>query len=172
MYFGIVSYAYFCYNKGVTGWRFFGELRVRAVNSHPPSCYRDSIKQVVLFFRGWGTPTPKKQNNLLNRISITRRWVTVYCPNPKFTKEPSARYPLIITKISIADYTKVHGIGLRLYCTKQRKGIFKKISPKHSKPVSCAERKRFAKKRGLLIQERIGDNKQKISPNLAKRTDF
>ena len=69
------------------------------------------------FFRGWGTPTPKKQNNPLNRISITRRWVTVYCPNTKFTKEPSARYLLIITKISIADYTKLLDIGLRLYCT-------------------------------------------------------
>ena len=62
----------------------------------------------------------RKQNNLLNRISITRRWVTVYCPNTKFTKEPSARYLLIITKISIADYTKLLDIGLRLYCTKQR----------------------------------------------------
>ena len=48
----------------------------------------------------------------------------------------------------------------------------RKCLQKYSKPVSCAERKRFAKKRGLLIQERIGDNKQKISPNLAKRTDF
>ncbi|MDY2827033.1 MAG: hypothetical protein SOT42_04495, partial [Eubacteriales bacterium] len=52
---------------------------------------------------------------------ITRRWVTVYCPNTKFTKEPSARYLLIITKISIADYTKILDIGLRLYCANQRK---------------------------------------------------
>jgi len=59
---------------------------------------------------------------------------------------------------------------------KQRKGIFKKTFPKllkkHTKPVSCAERKRFAKNCGLLAKEQIGDNKQKISPNLAKRTDF
>ena len=79
------------------------------------------------FFLGWGTPTPKKQNNLLNRISITRRWVTVYCPNPKFTKVPSARYLLIITKISIADYTNLLSIELRLYCTKQRKSLVKKV---------------------------------------------
>ena len=64
-------------------------------------------------------PIPKKQNNLLNRISLTRRWVTVYCPNTKFTKEPSARYLLIITKISIANYTVLLSIGLRLYCTKE-----------------------------------------------------
>ncbi|MBQ3064398.1 MAG: hypothetical protein IJC99_06330 [Clostridia bacterium] len=30
----------------------------------------------------------------------------------------------------------------------------------------------FAKNCGLLISERFRDNKQKISPNLAKRTDF
>ena len=30
----------------------------------------------------------------------------------------------------------------------------------------------MAKNCGLLIAERIRDNKQKISPNLAKRTDF
>ena len=38
--------------------------------------------------------------------------------------------------------------------------------------MSCAEAKRFAKKCGLLMGEQVGDNKQKISPNLAKRTDF
>ena len=38
--------------------------------------------------------------------------------------------------------------------------------------MSCAERKRFVKKCGLLTSEHFGDNKQKISPNLAKRTDF
>ena len=43
---------------------------------------------------------------------------------------------------------------------------------KRSKPVSCAERKRFVKNCGLLTGERVGDNKQKICPNLTKRTDF
>ena len=38
--------------------------------------------------------------------------------------------------------------------------------------MSCAERKRFAKNCGLLAKEQVGDNKQKISPNLMKRTDF
>jgi len=38
--------------------------------------------------------------------------------------------------------------------------------------VSCVERKRFAKNCGLLAKEQTGDNKQKISPNLMKRTDF
>ena len=38
--------------------------------------------------------------------------------------------------------------------------------------MSCDETKRFDKNCGLLISERVGDNKQKISPNLAKRTDF
>ena len=38
--------------------------------------------------------------------------------------------------------------------------------------MSCAERKRFVKNCGLLAQEQVGDNKQKISPNLMKRTDF
>ena len=36
----------------------------------------------------------------------------------------------------------------------------------------CAERKRFVKNCGLLTGERVGDNIQKISPILAKRTDF
>ena len=59
---------------------------------------------------------------------------------------------------------------------KQRKGIFKKTFPKllkkHAKPVSCAEKKRFVKNCGLFAKEQVGDNKQKISPNLTKRTDF
>ena len=38
--------------------------------------------------------------------------------------------------------------------------------------MSCAEKNVLLKKRGILAQEKIGDNKQKISPNLAKRTDF
>ena len=106
--------------------------------------YRFSLLRLILardadaFFRGWGTPTPKKQNNLLNRISITRRWVTVYCPNTKFTKEPSARYLLIITKISIADYTKILDIGLRLYCTNQRN-------------IYCLSSRGFAKMSSFLV---------------------
>ena len=59
---------------------------------------------------------------------------------------------------------------------KQRKEILKKHSAnehkKRQKPVSCAERQRFVKNRGLLTGERVGDNKQKNSPHLAKRTDF
>ena len=43
---------------------------------------------------------------------------------------------------------------------------------KRPKPMSCAERKRFVKNCGLLAQGQVGDNKQKISPNLMKRTDF
>ena len=38
--------------------------------------------------------------------------------------------------------------------------------------MSCAERKRFAENCGLLAKEQVGDNKQKISPNLTKKTDF
>ena len=38
--------------------------------------------------------------------------------------------------------------------------------------MSRAERKRFAKNCGILTKEQVGDNKQKISPNLMKRTDF
>ena len=38
--------------------------------------------------------------------------------------------------------------------------------------MSCAERKRFAENCGLLAREQVGDNEQKISPNLTKRTDF
>ena len=38
--------------------------------------------------------------------------------------------------------------------------------------MSCAERKHFAKNCGLLTKEQVGDNKQKTSPNLMKRTDF
>ena len=49
---------------------------------------------------------------------------------------------------------------------------FPKLLKKHAKPVSCAERKRFAENCGLLAKEQVGDNKQKISPNLTKKTDF
>ena len=63
-----------------------------------------------------------------------------------------------------------------LHRSNQRKEILKKHSAnehkKRPKPVSCAERKRFVKNCGLLAQEQVGDNKQKISPNLMKRTDF
>ena len=38
--------------------------------------------------------------------------------------------------------------------------------------MSCAERKRLLKNCGLSTRDYVGDNKQKISPNLAKRTDF
>ena len=58
--------------------------------------------------------------NGITILLVIRWWVTVYCTNTEFTKEPSARYLLIITKISIADYTNLLSIGLRLYCTKQR----------------------------------------------------
>ena len=47
-----------------------------------------------------------------------------------------------------------------------------KCLQKRTKPVSCAERKRFAKNCGLLAKDQVGYNKQKISPNLTKRTDF
>ena len=36
------------------------ELRVRNKNCQPHSYYKDSIKQVVLFFLVWGTPYQKK----------------------------------------------------------------------------------------------------------------
>ena len=48
----------------------------------------------------------------------------------------------------------------------------RKCLQKYSKPVSCAERKRLGKNCGFWGKEQNGDNKQKISPNLAKRTDF
>jgi len=63
-----------------------------------------------------------------------------------------------------------------LHRSNQRKEILKKHSAnehkKRPKPVSCAERKRFVKNCGFLAQEQVGNNKQKISPNLMKRTDF
>ena len=99
------------------------EMQLKNINS-----FEEFERRFPDEFLDEDNPTPKKQNNLLNRISITRRWVTVYCPNPKFTKEPSARYLLIITKISIADYTDLLNIGLCLYCTNQRKRILEKFS--------------------------------------------
>ena len=76
------------------------EMQLKNINS-----FEEFERRFPDEFLDEDNPTPKKQNNLLNRISITRRWVTVYCSNAKFTKESSSRYLLIITKISIASYT-------------------------------------------------------------------
>ena len=46
------------------------------------------------------------------------------------------------------------------------------MSPKMLKNGVLCRSKAFCKKCGLLMGEQVGDNKQKISPNLAKRTDF
>ena len=85
-------------------------------------------------------------------------------------RRPLSKYFKVTVKQFGGDFTYQN-----LHRCKQRKEIFKKyfkIAKNLQNRCPVPKQSVLQKNCGLLTSERFGDDKQKISPNLAKKTDF